>query len=99
MGGYSRQTADERLSIAVEASELMELLQGVCDGEVDTLIKDRNNLAKLEGELADIIIYCLSLANTVNLDVAQAVVKKIRRNERRYSTEGFKDTYKKPTES
>jgi len=82
------------MAIVIEASELMELFQWATADELDILIEDTNNFAKMEEELADVIIFCLSLANTVNLDVTQAILKKITRNERKYPVERFKGTYK-----
>lgn len=89
---------DLAISIAIEASELMELFQWVKENELDEVVKDRDKFAELEEELADIIIYCLSLANVLNVDVAQAVTKKIGKNEGKYPVERVKGDYKKYTE-
>ena len=83
------------MSIAIEASELMEVFQWVGDKELDTLLQDAGNLASLEEELADITIYCLSLANATNVDVAKAVVKKIEKNKRKYPAGQYYGKYKR----
>ncbi len=83
------------ISIAIEASELMEVFQWSDEKELGALMTDTSVLEKVELELADVIIYCLSLANVAKLDVAQAVVKKIKRNESKYPVEEFKRIYKK----
>ena len=82
------------MSIAIEASELMELFQWAEENESDTIIQEK--LPNLEDELADIIVYCLSMANTVNIDISRAIVSKIAKNERKYPVEQFKGIYKKP---
>jgi dCTP diphosphatase len=46
---------------------------------------------KLEEELADIIIYCLSFANVLHIDVAKAVEDKVRLNAIRYPVTLIKD--------
>jgi len=82
-------------SIAIEASELMELFQWVSENELETLSKDKDHIAKVEAELADVIIYCLSLANTTNIDISKAVINKIERNTIKYPADEFRGIYKK----
>ena len=41
---------------------------------------------------------CFS-ANTVNIDVSQAIMSKIAKNEHKYPVEEFKGIYKKPGQS
>ena len=48
-------------SIAIEAGELLECLQW---------IDDVDDAARLEAELADVVIYCLALTNALALDIA-----------------------------
>lgn len=83
------------MSIAIEASELMELFQW--DSESAPIPEEK--LLSLGDELADIMVYCLSMANTVNIDVSQAIMSKIAKNEHKYPVEEFKGIYKKPGQS
>jgi len=83
------------MSIAIEASELMELFQW--DSESAPIPEEK--LLSLQDELADIMVYCLSMANTVNIDVSQAIMSKIAKNEHKYPVEEFKGIYKKPDQS
>jgi len=82
------------MSIAIEASELMELFQWADENESDTTLQEK--LPSLEDELADIMVYCLSMANTANIDVSRAIMRKIAKNEHKYPVEQFKGVYKKP---
>jgi len=67
-------------AISVEAAELLELFQWRSDSEpVDAELK-----ARVEDELADVVIYCLSAANTMGVDLSDAVLRKVGRNEARY---------------
>jgi len=67
-------------AISVEAAELLELFQWREDGEaLGPAVR-----ARIEEELSDVVIYCLSLANAMGLDLSEAVVDKLRRNEARY---------------
>lgn len=86
------------ISVAIEASELLELFQWVKDTELDNKMNDPDTFRKLEEELADVLIYCLSLANVLDLDLATAVLKKIKKNESKYPIDQVKGNYKKYTE-
>ena len=66
---------DLSLSISIEAAELLELFQwrdGHCDKE------------RLEEEMADVMIYLLSLADVADIDLGEAVIKKLEKNEEKY---------------
>lgn len=89
---------DIAVSIVIEASELLELFQWVNNEELNIIIKKPDKHAKLKEELADVIIYCLSLANVLEIDISHAVVEKIERNEGKYPIEQVKGNYKKYTE-
>ncbi len=45
---------DLAISIAIEASELIQLFQWVKENELDEVVNDRDKFAELEEELADI---------------------------------------------
>jgi len=87
---------DVAISIAIEAAELMEHFQWIKENELDEVIKEKS--AELQDELADILIYCLSFANSVGIDISHAVTQKIQKNESKYPIEEVKGNYKKYTE-
>lgn len=82
---------DVAIAISLEASELLEHFQWVLDKESGAIAKETEKLLKLEEELADIIIYCLSFANVLHIDVAKAVEDKVRLNAIRYPVALVKD--------
>jgi NTP pyrophosphatase (non-canonical NTP hydrolase) len=86
------------ISIAIEASELLEVFQWLTNSEVEKMLTDKKKLDSLKEELADILIYCLSLANVTNTDIACAVTDKIEKNKTKYPVEQIKGNYKKYTE-
>lgn len=71
------------MSIAIEAGELMEIFQwssfvdawDICDSEEISNVKD---------ELSDVMIYCLSLANQLDIDVSKAIEDKMAKNAIKY---------------
>ena len=71
------------MSIAIEAAELMEIFQWLSNEQAWD-IKDSNEFIHLKEELADVMIYCMSLANQLDIDVSSAIEDKIAKNEKRF---------------
>ena len=67
-------------SIAIEAGELLECYQW----------NDDADMASVEEELADVLNYCLLLANKLNLDPAEIVEKKLAITAKKYPVEKSK---------
>ena len=72
------------MSIAIEAAEIMEHFQWYSNEMSDELIKEAASQELVADELADVIIYCLLLANQADIDISSAVEGKLERNKRRY---------------
>ena len=72
------------MSISIEASELLEHFQWLSLKESKDYLKDTNSHDEVAMELADVLIYCLSFANTCNIDIAEAIFKKMAINEKRF---------------
>ena len=72
------------MAIAVEAAELMEQFQWLAQDEAWALTEDAGRLKLIGEELADILIYALSFAEALHLDLATAVVDKLARNAKKY---------------
>lgn len=82
---------DLAISISLEAAELLEIFQWsaddiVCEGKMD----------KIREELADVVNYCILMADTCGLDLDEIVREKIKRNNEKYPVEkafGSKEKY------
>ncbi len=72
------------MSIAIEAAELQEHFQWLTIEESQQYVRTLEKRLDVADELADILIYCLSFANTADIDVSEAVLKKLARNEHRF---------------
>lgn len=83
------------MSIAIEAAELMEEFQWLTPQESRQLQEDEARLARLGEELADIIIYALSFANSLNIDLTTAVGDKLIRNARKYPEDEYRGKFRK----
>ena len=84
------------MSIAIEAAELMERFQWLTTEEAQQAVSDPTERAAIADELADIIIYCLSLSNALDLDVSASVMDKLSTNERRYPANEFRGRFRRP---
>jgi NTP pyrophosphatase (non-canonical NTP hydrolase) len=47
-------------------------------------------------ELADVMIYSVGLANATGIDIAQAVLDKLKKNEEKYPIGKYRGNYSKP---
>ncbi len=84
------------MSIAIEAAELMERFQWLTTDEAQAAAVDSGERAAIADELADIVIYCLSLSNALDLDVSTAVLEKLQANEHRYPADEFRGRFRRP---
>jgi len=87
------------MSIAIEAAELMEHFQWLTTDEAQAAAQNPAERAAVADELADILIYCLSLSNALDLDVSSAVMAKLQTNEHRYPAEEFRGRFRRPSRS
>lgn len=71
------------MSISIEASELMEIFQWL-NIEESWDIMNSSEAEHVKEELADVMIYCISLANQLNIDISTAIKDKIRKNSIKY---------------
>ena len=70
------------MSIAIEAGELMEHFQWLTEQQSKQL--DAEALQEIGEELADIVIYSLSMANYLQLDLSATVLAKMAKNRLKY---------------
>lgn len=75
------------MAIAIESAELMEIFQWWTNEESATRATDSNVKSDIESEVADIIIYILHLANTLNIDLEAAIRTKLDSNDLRFTDE------------
>ena len=83
-------------AIAIEASELMECFLWLTDAEAKASLNDAEKRAAVIDELADVLIYSLSLANALDVDISAAIQEKLVRNEGRFPTETWRGRSRVP---
>jgi NTP pyrophosphatase (non-canonical NTP hydrolase) len=79
------------MSISIEASELMEHFQWKDNVSTEKIKKDEELMAGVREELADVILYCLSMAQRLNIDIEKAVLDKLEENRERFDEETAED--------
>lgn len=72
------------MSISIEASEIMELYQWKTLEEALESTNDPEFKQELAFELADVLIYILSLSYRANIDLKEAIMKKLEINNSRF---------------
>ena len=73
------------VSVAIEAAELLELVQWRTDDEAIAYFQTDEGRAALSDELADVLIYLVRLADVAGVDLRKAVDAKIETNRQRFS--------------
>ncbi|WP_406533617.1 nucleotide pyrophosphohydrolase [Methanobrevibacter sp.] len=75
-------------SISIEAAELLEHFQWGKD----------YNLEDVSEELADVLIYCIYMANSLDLDIKEIILDKMEKNAIKYPVDKSKGNATKYTE-
>jgi dCTP diphosphatase len=70
------------MALSVESAELLEIFQWLSESQSDSLNEEQRSAAK--DELADIAMYCLLLADRLNINLDEAIENKLTKNEQRY---------------
>lgn len=87
---------DVALSLSLEASEVLEHFQWKNGEELKEYVeKHKENIGE---ELADVMYWVLLMSHDLDIDIIDALNKKIDGNEKRYSLEKAKGNHKKYTE-
>ena len=86
------------MSIAIEASELMEHFQWKNEDEVNQYLSIPENLEKVKEEIADILSYLLLLSTDLKIDLNRTLLDKIQKNAEKYPVSKCKGKYTKYNE-
>lgn len=84
---------DLAISVSLEASELLECFQWS-----GTDLEATDAREHIEEELADVLIYCIYLADAEGIQIPQAICAKLHGNEARYPANKSRGNSKKYTE-
>jgi NTP pyrophosphatase (non-canonical NTP hydrolase) len=82
------------MALAIEAAELMEHFQWLTSDESENFSSDSARVSAAGEELADVICYALAMANSLGLDVADAMRAKMAKNIKKYPADEFQGRYR-----
>ena len=82
------------MGLSVEAAELMEHFLWI-DNEVSRqVVQQQAELGEVADEMADVACYLLALANTLRIDLSDAILGKLEKNAQKYPVEKCKGRYR-----
>ena len=70
------------MALSVEAAELVEIFQWMTEEESSRL--DAKRRCAAEHEIADVLLYLLTISRVLNIDILEAVQEKLRLNAEKY---------------
>ena len=83
------------ISLILEASELLEHFQWKSKDEVEAYVKDHK--VQVEEEIADIALYLFELADNLEINLSEAIEKKLAKNSAKYPAEKARGKHTKYT--
>lgn len=84
---------DVALSMVLEAGEVMEHFQWKSKEEVEEYVKTHKD--EIGEEIADVLYWVLLMSHDLDIDVMEALEKKIKKNEEKYPVEKAKGKHTK----
>ena len=76
-------------SIAIETAELMEHFQWLHSDAVPAVKDDSKQMAEIREEVADVLAYLVSFANTMGIDLSDALADKLVKNGEKYPVDRY----------
>lgn len=75
------------LGLGIECSELQELFLWKQDDEIKEFLASKKGQKKVKEELADIFTFLLYLSDVIKIDLSDALIMKLKINQKRYPIE------------
>jgi len=81
------------ISVIIEAAELLEHFQWKTKEEAEKYVK--KNKEEIQDEIADVALYLFELADNLDIDLLNAMKKKLEKNKKKYPVEKAKGKHTK----
>lgn len=78
------------MALAIEAAELMEHFQWIEVADSRAVAEQPEKLAAAAEEVADVLAYTLAIANSMNVDLSQALHAKMVKNSKKYPADEYR---------
>lgn len=89
---------DLAIGIVTEGAELLDIFRFKFPEEIEELLKNKDKLLQIKDELADILYFVIRFAQMNNIDLTDALLKKLEKNELKYPVIKSKGSNKKYNE-
>lgn len=89
---------DLATALIIEAAELLEIFRWKNDKEVEELLKNSEKKEHVKDEMADVLYFLIRMAQKYNIDLSEALDRKIEKNNNKYPIDKFKGNNKKYSE-
>jgi len=86
------------IALSIEASELLEIFRWKSQKEVEELFQNEKKKEDIEDEMADVLYFLVRMAQRYDLDLSEALDRKMDKNEKKYPVEKAKGYNKKYNE-
>lgn len=86
---------DVALSLVLEAAEVLEHFQWKSKEEIEQYVKENKN--EISEELADVLYWVLLMSHDLEIDIKEALEKKLAKNEEKYPVDKSKGKHTKYT--
>lgn len=83
------------MALAGEVGEVLAVLQWMTPDEAESAMDDPATAAQLRGELADVFLYLIRLADVLGIDLTDAALQKLTENERRFDVASYQGSARK----
>lgn len=87
---------DMAISLSLEASEFLEHFQWKNAEEISKYVKTHK--VELSDELADVLIWVLTISHDLNIDIHEAITNKVKKNAKKYPVSKAKGKHIKYTD-
>jgi len=82
------------MAIATEAAELMEHFRWLTNEQSRAIANSPADMQYVRDELADIMCFVLSFANSLDIDISSAIRSKLVKNAEKYPADKFQGRFK-----
>lgn len=82
------------MSLAAEAAELMEHFLWMENAESRTILEDSAKRAAVAEEMADVACLLLAMSNATGIDLSEAMLAKLVKNEQKYPAARYQGRYR-----
>lgn len=89
---------DLAIGIVTEGADLLDIFRFKFPEEIEELLKNKDKLLQIKDELADILYFVIRFAQMNNIDLTDALLKKLEKNELKYPVIKSKGSNKKYNE-